>query len=58
MHDKKTSEILFYYVFIIKNGKMTGIAEGNKPLEFKSRSAAKKFAINFINSEDSNLFRA
>ncbi len=58
MHDKKTAEILFYYIFIIKNGKMTGISEGNKPMEFKTRSDAKDFAINFINSEDSTLFRA
>jgi hypothetical protein len=53
-HDRNSGEFLFFGLFIEEGKKLTGIADGNKPMEFKTRKEAKEYARRFLNSENPN----
>jgi hypothetical protein len=50
MYDRSTAEFLYYYLLVLSQGKMVGIAENGKPIEFKTRPEARDFAIELFAS--------
>lgn len=46
--NRETGELLHYGIFIFEGKSMFGLAENDKPLEFKTRDEAKEYAKKFL----------
>lgn len=49
---RETGFYLFYGIIFKKDGKWCGLAEGNKPLEFKTKREALEYGDKFFSSKN------